>query len=303
MDNTMNVAIILVNYNGLSDTIECLKSLENQTYKNINIVIIDNASINQEYYKLVEYIKQFKMRITVLKSDQNVGFAGANNIGIKYAKNKFNSDFFLLLNNDTLVKPDFLKQLMLIANKDKNIGLVGAKIYYYPDKNKIWYAGGKINWFKYTTVHLGDTEIDVGKYNEEVEVDFITGCVMLIKSNVIQEVGYLPEEYFMYYEDFDYCVQVKDAGFKLYYAPKSIVYHKISASTGGEQSPFSIEYGTKNRRLIMRKYKNKISLPLYFLSKLYFYISRLVRITQYLLQGNTGRAKAVVRGIFINYED
>lgn len=301
MSKYKNVSIILVNYNGYKDTIACLKSLEKIIYCHFNIIIVDNDSDNNEYEKLMDATSNLSLKIDLLKSDSNLGFAGANNLAIRYClETNIISDYFLLLNNDTLVETNFIDELIKTAESDNEIGLVGSKIMYYPEREKIWYAGGMINWNKYTSIHYGDKQIDNGKYNEICEIDFITGCVMLIKLEVIKEVGLLPEDYFMYYEDFDYCVQVKDAGFKLYYTPKSIVYHKVSSSTGGEESAFSLQYGTRNRRMVMKKYRYKNPMRKLIFSYTYFYLTRIIKIIKYLFKLDNQKAMAIIKGLTMN---
>lgn len=291
------VGIILVNYNGAEDTIECIKSLGKINYLNYKIVIIDNDSYNDDYLNLKEYIDSYRNNINLIKAQKNLGFAGGNNIGIEYAINKLNCDYVLLLNNDTMVDEYFLNTLVDKIEEDSDIGVAGAKIYYYPEKNKIWYAGGKIDWRKFTSIHFGEKKEDLGEYNDDIEVDFITGCVMLIKKEVLNKVGYLPEEFFMYYEDFDFCIKVRQAGFKMIYVSQSKVYHKISSSTGGEESAFSLEYGTRNRKKLIKKYKSKVGILNFIYSILYFYITRILKIIIYYLKGSKEKSLAIIKGM------
>lgn len=291
------VAIILVNYNGSKDTLECIESLEKINYKNTQILVIDNYSAITDYEYLKDEIEKKYKDVYFIRLESNLGFAGGNNVGIKYAIEELKSDYVLLLNNDTLVDEDFLNLLVDKAEDSKNIGITTSKIFYYPEKNKIWYAGGKINWIKFTSIHFGEKQYDDNKYDKDLEVDFISGCVMLIKKSVIEEVGYLPEEYFMYYEDFDYCIKVREKGFKLFYVSKSKVYHKISASTGGEESAFSLEYGTRNRKLLLKKYKNKIGLIRYFISISYYYITRIIKLIKFYFNSERDKCTAIIKGM------
>lgn len=286
------IYIILVNYNGYRDTIECVKSIERIKHNNYKIVIVDNASTNNS----VEYIKNSLKECILIESKQNLGFAGGNNIGIKYAINN-GAEYVLLLNNDTLVETDFLDNMIASFENKENVGVVGCKIMYYPEKNIIWYGSGKIDWFKFIGIHLGIKKIDKGQCDIEKEIDFMTGCCMLIKRDVFEKVGLLPEEYFMYFEDVDFCIKVKDAGFKIWYNPKAVVYHKVGLSSGGEESAFAIECCTRNRLIFMYKYRFKVNKINFELSKIYFYLTRYIRYVQYIVLRKKYKADSIYNGI------
>lgn len=286
------VYIILVNYNGYKDTLECVKSLRKVTYENYKVVIVDNASKDAS----VKILKKELMDCCVLESKENLGFAGGNNLGIKYALDS-GADYVLLLNNDTLVEENFLTSMMVSFKEDKKIGVVGCKIMYHPESNIIWYGGGYIDWFKFLGMHYGIREIDKGQYDKEKKVDFVTGCCMLIKKEVLEKVGLLPEDYFMYLEDLDFCVKVKNYGYKIWYSPKAVIYHKVGFSSGGEDSAFTIEWITRNRLLFMNRYKNKVPSFKFVLSKLIFYLTRAVRYIQFLIKGREDKAQAILAGI------
>lgn len=286
------VYIILVNYNGYKDTIECINSLKKIDYSNYKIIIVDNASSDNSVRILQKKLNNCK----IIESKRNLGFAGGNNLGIKYALDN-KADYVLLLNNDTLVEPSFLTNMINSFKVDYNIGLVGCKIMYYPEKNIIWYGGGYIDWFKFIGVHYGIKQIDKGQCNREKEIDFMTGCCMLIKREVFEKVGLLTEDYFMYLEDVDFCVKVKNSAYKIWYNSQAIIYHKVGFSSGGEESPFSIEWGTRNRLLFMNKYKNNVTRFNFILSNIFFYITRVIRYFQYSLDGEKYKSKAIIEGI------
>lgn len=203
----------------------------------------------------------------------------------------------MLLNNDTIVKPWFLNSMINSFNIDNRIGIVGCKIMYYPEKNIIWYGGGYIDWFKFIGAHYGMRQIDKGQCDNKKEIDFVTGCCMLIKREVFEKIGLLSEDYFMYFEDVDFCVKVKDAGFMIWYNPEAVIYHKIGLSSGGEESPFSIEWCTRNRLLFMNKYKNNVSRFRCMLSKIFFYSTRLIRCFQYTIIHERIKAVSIIKGI------
>lgn len=291
--NSPLVYIILLNYNGYKDTIECCDSLSKITYDNYKIIIVDNNSTNDSEKILRERLNACH----IMQTGKNLGFAGGNNYGIKYALEQ-KADYILLLNNDTIVESDFLDTMINAFCNNPNVGIVGCKINYFKEKNVIWYGGGNVNWFKFVGVHEHEKERDDEKIeNVQREVTFISGCTMLIKNEVFDKVGLLPEEYFMYMEDLDFCILVKDKGYKLIYEPKALIYHNVSLSTGGEYSPFSIQWGTRNRIIFMDKYKYKVSKAGYLSSILFFYSTRLMKLLGYLINGNKVKAKALMNGL------
>lgn len=286
------VFIIVVNYNNYNDTIECVESLKDIDYENYQIIIIDNGSQNDSYDEL----KKKLPNCLIMRSDKNLGFAGGNNLGIKYALTN-GADYILLLNNDTIVEKDFLTYMVKAAEEDEKIGIVGGKINYYDKKDCIWFAGGKIDWLKFRVEHIGQREIDRGQYDKRCEITFMTGCCMLIKRKVFEKVGLLPEEYFMYFEDVDFCVRASEAGFKIIYEPKAKIYHKVGFSSGGEESPFALRWNNRNRILFMKKYKYNVKKWSFIFTILFFIVTRCIRIIQFAIEGDIARAVAIIKGI------
>jgi GT2 family glycosyltransferase len=287
------VGIILLNYKGVKDTIECVKSLEKISYKNLHIIIVDNHSQDGSYEKLKNSLDS---KHIIIEAKANGGFAKGNNIGIDYAL-KMGCDYILLLNNDTLVEKDFLTELVNCYEVHKDAGIVGCKILYESKRDLIWYAGGEINLKRFYGFHYGEGQKDSGEFNREKEISFTTGCVMLIGRDVLEKVGKLPEEYFMYYEDVDYCLTVQEAEYKIYYCPSAVVYHKVSASSGGEASAFAIKWNTRNRIIFMNKFKYKVSKPSYIIGKLFFYSTRVIKLMEYYIKGDADKGKALLTGI------
>lgn len=261
----IHVSIILINYNSKDDTIACLKSLQNIKATNFkySVIIIDNAS--REPFELPKNLEE--SNIQILRSEANKGFTGGNNIGIYYAIEKFNSDYVLLLNNDTLVDEEFLKELVKTAESDPRIGMVGSKIYFAKGREfhaqsytkdelgtVLWYAGGSIDWNHLAAFHRGVDEIDRGQFDTQTESDFATGCSVLVKREILEKVGTLDKRFFLYLEDVDWSVRVTKAGYKVAFCPKSIVYHKNAGSSGGSGSPTQMYYQTRNRLLFAFKH-------------------------------------------------
>lgn len=287
------IYIILVNYNGYMDTKECLESLKKLKYGNYKIVVVDNASRDSS----LELLRNNPDGYILIESSTNLGFAGGNNLGIEYAL-KAGAQFVLLVNNDTIVDENLLSNMLQTFEKNSKVGVVGGKILLYDNKAIISHAGGYVDMFKFTTVHYGmDKSSFEGDYNIEREVGFVSGCLMLIKREVFEKVGLLPGEYFMYYEDTDFCLRVIAGGYKIYYNPKAEIFHKVSMSSGGEDSPFFIKWNTRNRIIFMNKYKLKSGKLKFLLSLGYVYGTRVIRYFIYLFKGDKVRAGAIREGM------
>lgn len=219
------VAIIVLNWNGWQDTIECLESLQQITYPNYQIIVVDNGSTDES----VEVISTNFPEIKILASKENLGFSGGSNLGIKYALGN-GADYVLLLNNDTVVDSNFLKPMVQVAESDNHAGIVSGKIYYYNDKERIWSTGGHINRLRGSFIDKGRGVIDRGQFDKEAQRTFFTGCTMLIKRDVFELVGLLPEAYFFGGEDLEFSLRVSKKGMKLVYCPKAVIWHKVGAS-------------------------------------------------------------------------
>ena len=190
--NYPKVSIIILNWNGLEDTIECLESLKKITYPNYEVIVVDNGSKGNDAQMLQE---RFGDYIHLIQNDRNYGFAEGNNIGIRYALDNSAPDYLLLLNNDTVAAPDFLTELIKTAETDANIGIVGPKIYYYDlvgKDNVIWSAGGKISWWHLNVFyHIGLRDGDLPKYQSIASVDWLTGSAMMFKRQIIENLSLL----------------------------------------------------------------------------------------------------------------
>lgn len=259
------ISIIIVDYNTPQDTKECLLSLGaiRTTDFRFNVIIVDNAS--KEILEIAPN-KEYP-NFEIIRSESNLGFTGGNNLGISHAVKKYQSDYFLLLNPDTVVDPSFLSQLHQALKKDPEAGIAGSKIYFYrgfeyhaksyrrEERHKVlWYAGGAVDWDNLVSFHRGVDEVDRGQFDSQLESDFVTGCSLLIKREMIERVGILDKKYFLYSEDVDYSLRVKKAGYKVLFCPKSIVWHKIGQSTGGSGSKLQQYYQTRNRLLLAFRY-------------------------------------------------
>jgi len=240
------VSIVSVQYGHPEVTLEMITSLKQITYPNIEIIIVDNASpegdpdISKEKFPDIVYIK----------SDSNLGFAGGNNLGINVAKGKY----ILMLNNDTVVEPDFLEPLVEKMETDPNIGIVSPKIRFYHTPDTLQYVGYEnINPITQRGGARGFGEKDLGQYEEDAEAAYGHGAAMMIPMKVIKEVGLMADVFFLYYEELDWAHRIRNAGYRIFYVHKSLIYHKESISTGGRVSALRAYYMTRNRILYMRR--------------------------------------------------
>jgi len=259
------VAIILVNYNGADDTIECIESLKGLTDDDHKIIVVDNKSTDDSEEKLKK--SRQKYDFVLLTSNDNKGFSAGNNAGILYAKEKYDPDYYWLLNNDTIVQVDTLSELLNGFKMDSpDTGITTAKIYYEKDRSMIWYAGGSFNFKTGRTEHWNYGMIEQKKPDNEIDRDvtFASGCCMLIPKNVIRDVGLLNESYFLYEEDTDYCIRTQRKGYKIRYCPNAVLYHKVSASTG-VASPVSQFYSIRNKYMLISKHFKGINKAIAYL--------------------------------------
>jgi GT2 family glycosyltransferase len=331
-------SIIILNWNGWRDTIECLESLYRIDYPNYDVIVVDNGSTDDSIEKIKEYCegkiavdskffkydprnkpievvecgkddkpdipKAQKNRLFLIKNDKNYGFAKGNNIGIQYALKAFNPDYILLLNNDTVVDRNFLTELVKLMESDGKIGIAGPKIYYYDFNGRsdvISFTGEDIIPEKGSGKRYGCGEIDSGQWDRQMEVDRLEGSCMLIRREVFERIGFFDENYFLYWEETDFCIRAKRAGFKNVYCPKSKVWHKIGASTGGMDKivPVRIYHGTRSRIIFIAKnFPEHYSKFLIYLALYRFWLV----LGAYLLYfRNFSAAKAYLKGTIDGY--
>lgn len=268
-----HIFVSIINFNGASNTMECLSSLDKINSKSFktSVVVIDNAS--DEKFKVPasqrgEQSSKFKVfqGLKVIRSEKNLGFSGGQNVGIKYAMEN-GADYVLILNNDTIVDKGLVEELLNVAEKDKNTGIVVPKIYFAPgfefhkdrykksDLGKVfWYAGGEMDWKNVIGYHRGVDEVDHGQYDRIEKTDFASGCCMLVKRDVFEKVGFFDEKFFLYYEDSDLCERIRRKGYSIIYSPKAVLWHKNAGSAGGSGSSLQDYYITRNRMLFGFRY-------------------------------------------------
>jgi len=240
------IVIIILNWNGIEDTVECLESLKKIIYPNYQVIVVDNGSEGNDVKTLRE---RFADYVHVIENDRNYGFAEGNNIGMRYALMSSEPDYVLLLNNDTVVDPHFLSELVRAAENDSKIGILGPGIYDYYKPGVIMSAGGRISWWRGTTPHTAlDNLSDKG--GSVQEVDRIEGCCLLARRDVLEKVGMLDPEYFAYWEETDWCVRARRGGYRICCALNSRIWHKGKHSY---INSYKLYYFLRNNILFMRK--------------------------------------------------
>jgi GT2 family glycosyltransferase len=289
-----SVAIILVNWNGIQFSIACLHSLRKLDFPDFEIFLVDNASDNQEG----EELKAGFPEITLIQSSTNAGFAGGNNLGIRKALES-GYNYFMLLNNDTVVAPDFLHVMMSQFEKSPILGVVQPLIYWMKDRNQIWNAGGKWNPTLGRAISLLELKNEKKGGSRIQKIDWATGCCMLIKRETILQVGLLNEQFFAYFEDVEWSLRVREKGFEIALAPKAFIYHEAGASSKkdheeGTLSPRVFYYHVRNQFLLIRSTVSRFKKPLafgYHLIRFGFWIG------YFFVRGRFKKLKSVAKGI------
>lgn len=230
-----HVAIVIINWNDYEETAQCLTSLKDISYPHYEILLVDNGSSDGS----IERLRHEFPDVTYVLLPENLGFTGGNNVATERALMS-GADYILLLNNDTIVTPDFLQPLLARMESNPKIAAVTGKIYYAPAAKSgqseiIWYAGSFRKWWMGFS-HFGIDEQDTGQFERPREIAYASGCEMLLRSSVLHEIGLLSDDYFAYWEESDWCFRAKKAGYMAYYEPKSVIYHASTSSQHGKAS-------------------------------------------------------------------
>jgi len=295
MNLNKKIAIIIVNWKQYELTINCLLSLKKLEYKNWKVILVDNES----NFEKINKIKSDFNKVEVIESKENLGFASANNIGIKYAiKNKI--EYLMLLNNDTEVNKKFLAPLLNSFKNDNLLGAVQPLIMNYNNRAKVWNAGGYLNnffGFPYTNNKIK---------NKNLQIDWITGCCIVLKTKVIKKAGLIDEDFFAYYEDVDWSLRIKKLGYKLGVVDSSVIFHHGTKSSNnsnfeGNLSPFVHYLNIRNHIYLIKKHGDKfnfIGVVFYQFFKIFFYS------IYFLLRLRFNKLKMVYNGFIdgINYK-
>ncbi|MDD4331282.1 MAG: glycosyltransferase family 2 protein [Methanosarcinaceae archaeon] len=288
------VSIIILNWNGKEDTLNCLASLMRISYPNYSLILVDNGSTDGS----AELFKNRYPGLKLLENGKNLGFSEGNNVGISKALEE-NPDYILLLNNDTLVAPNFLEELVALAEKAPEYGIVGPVVLHSEKPDKIQSAGLKVSLstgeykFINSNKRLGES------FQKAYEVDYVVGCALLAKSHLFEEVGFLNKAYFAYWEEADWCFRARNRGYKVLCVPASKIWHKGGA-TSKKRSGFTEFHLGRNMFWFLKAHATKRQ---YFLFLLYFFgfkiwLSAFVKISRKNLPGLKAYLKGVKKGFF-----
>ena len=243
-----SVGIIILNWNGRGDTLACIESLSRLDYPACRTAMVDNGSTDGSVAAVATRFPE----VTLIENGRNLGYAGGNNVGLRWAMAE-GLDYALLLNNDTEVAPDLLRRLVTAAEADTNCGAVGPTIYYWASPERIWSAGGQVNWRNGSTRMMHLNEADTGQLGPSPwRADFVTGCALLIKRTALERVGLLDERFFAYYEETEWCARAGREGLSILQVPEAHLWHKIPLDAR-DSSPRVHYYMTRNRLLFARQ--------------------------------------------------
>ena len=286
--DTIRLSIITINYNGLKDTCELIDTLPLED-KSIEVIVVDNASAQDE----ATIIEKRYPQVKIIRSKKNLGFAGGNNLGIKAAKGKY----LFFLNNDTLLKlqTSDIRHLISRLESSPKTGLVCPKIKFSWGNQMIQFAGyTPLSPITMRNKAIGCGEIDHGQYDTPHPIPYAHGAAMMVKREVIEKAGLMPECYFLYYEELEWSIMIRRASYDIWYEPACTVFHKESRTTG-QNSPLRTYYITRNRLLFAQR--NQLDKTKYIT---YFYIIGLVAIRdmlKYALQWRWDLVQATIRGV------
>lgn len=297
------VGILVLNWNSYGDVAQCLDSIRHLSYDNFDIIVVDNGSSDNSGAKLDKDYPN----VEVVFSENNLGFSSGNNLGIQHLRDR-GADYVWLINNDTEI-PDSqtLRKLVAVMESNPGIGIVTPQIYEYPDTDTVWFRRGEINlrfgayyhsknkkWFLHGSKkkNLKPQEKSLQEDKSLLRNEYLPFSCALFRETLFSEVGLLPEEYFLYVEDVEYCLRTMNAGYQLATVPDVKVYHEKSSDSS--LSPIRSYYGVRNHYLFVRRNSEEIDLRLFYST---YALSIFLLFTQRILAGNFASAEAVIRGV------
>jgi len=284
-DNTVDVVVL--NWNGQDVIMPCLDSLGKVTDPSIRVMVVDNASTDGS----AALVRENYPGVELIENPQNLLFAEGNNTGLRKIMER-GGRFLLLLNNDTEVDPDFISEMMKCMDDDKT-GIVGPKIYFFNEPSTIWYGGGGFFPLLGIPKHENIRKKETSGDDPIRSTQWVTGCAMLVRREVFEEIGFLDPIYTIYCEDVDFCLRSREAGWKCMYAPQARVWHKVSSSSGGGMTPFKLENRVASTARLFRRFKpacwNILMAPVHLL----IFIIMLVGLS---VTGRPGLAWAAIKG-------
>jgi GT2 family glycosyltransferase len=281
------VAGLVLNYNGCEVTLLTLESLVGLDYPALDLVVIDNGSTDNSRAAITARFPSVRQ----LPVAENRGISWGINHGLRWALDE-KYDYVLIMNNDIEVAPDLLSCMVACAESDPGIGCVGPKAYYYYDRERLWSAGGLLRFRESVTRERGDRELDRGQYDRDEEVPYVNGCAMLARREALERTGLWDPVYYVGVEDADWCVRMKRAGFRCWYAHRARLWHMISHSLGVYRPSRTFHTG-RSSAIFLRKYAS----PAQWTSALVWFGAAMVAAyVRELPRRNQGAATAKVRG-------
>ncbi len=243
------IYVVTLTWNQREDTVDCLKSLNRITYPNYRLLLVDNASVDGTVKAVTDYFPE----VEIIVNPRNLGFPGGFNVGLRHAFDQ-GAEYVFMINNDTFVEPSILDKLMAYADQP-GVGMVAPKIYYADEPNRIWNVGGMRHPWTWEMTDVGNRQLDRGQWEGVIERDYLVGCALLIKRSMLEDIGLFDTGYHpIYYEDVDLCVRARRADYRLLLVPSARMWHKVSASGGGADSPRERYLMARNSVRFFRKY-------------------------------------------------
>lgn len=247
MDQPLVISVIL-NTNRKKDTLECLNSLVGNSYINQKIIVLDNHSTDGSLQAICDAYPQ----VQIIELDKNLGYAGNNNVGIKAALEQ-QADWIFVLNEDITLDSECVRSLVEVGKQDPQIGILGPLVYHHNEPKVIQSAGGMLGKY-WQSIHLGKNEPDQGQYDQPHQVEWISGCAILVRRAAIEQAGMLDASYFIYWEETEWCIRISRAGWKAFNVPHAKIWHKGVERNYQPKSSFTY-YGTRNHLLTLAKHK------------------------------------------------
>ena len=255
------IVTVILNTNRRADTLACLESLVQNDYANAQILVLDNNSTDGS----VSAIQQAFPQVTIILLEENLGYAGNNNVGIRAAL-KMGADWVFVLNEDTILASDCLSQMVMVGERDPQIGILGPLVYHYDEPNVIQTAGGEFGRY-WESIHLAQNETDQGQYRQPRPVDWISGCGIMVRRAVIDQVGMIDERYFYYWEETEWCLRAGKKGWRIMHVPEAKMWHK-GVQRDYRPKPSVTYYATRNRLLTLAKHHAPLTVWLGTLTQL-----------------------------------
>lgn len=244
------VYCIILNWNGAALLPAALDTVLTMTYPNFKVLVVDNASTDGS----VSLVREKYPDVILIENDENLGFGEGNNVGMRHAL-QAGADWVFLLNFDIEVDSQLLSELMAVAIADNRIGMLGPKIYFFNQPEVFWYAGGVVRFFTGEIAHRGLRETDHGQYDAIEDSDYITGCALLVRSEVLRDIGLFDPIYNpAYTEDADLSQRARLADYRLVYVPGGRLWHKVSSASGGGLTPFKTKLKIQHNLIFFRRY-------------------------------------------------